>query len=90
MRGRFKDVRVGFLHGGVCVGCCWGLMLVLVVMGVMNLLWMVAIAGVVILEKTWRHGRRLGLVVGVALIALGLVVPAYPALAPGLHATMTM
>jgi len=90
MRGRWKDLRVGFLHGGVCVGCCWGLMLVLITMGVMNLVWMVAIAAVVILEKTWRHGRRLGLAVGVGLIALGVVVPAYPQIAPGLHQSEPM
>ena len=90
LRGRFKDFRVGFLHGGVCVGCCWGLMLVLVAMGVMNLLWMVLVAGVVILEKTWRHGPRVALAVGVALIALGLLVPAHPGLAPGLYQPMPM
>jgi predicted metal-binding membrane protein len=65
-------------------------MLVLVAMGVMNLLWMVLVAGVVILEKTWRHGPRVALAVGAALIALGLLVPAHPGLAPGLYQPMPM
>ena len=69
INGRAKDLRVGFLHGGVCVGCCWGLMLVLLVMGAMNLLWMVVIAAVVFLEKTSSRGRAVGWAVGIGLIS---------------------
>jgi predicted metal-binding membrane protein len=87
IKGRTKDVRVGLVHGGVCVGCCWGLMVVLVVMGVMNLLWMVAIAGVVLIEKMWRHGERFRIAVGIGLIGFALLVPSHPGLIPGLHAT---
>ena len=43
--------RMGFHHGIFCVGCCWFLMLLLFVTGVMNLLWVAAIAGFVLLEK---------------------------------------
>jgi len=88
LEGRLKDVRVGFLHGGFCVGCCWGLMLVLVTVGVMNLAWMVAIAAVVLVEKTWAYGRAAGIAVGLALIVFAMFVPAHPGLVPGLHASM--
>jgi predicted metal-binding membrane protein len=88
MKGRLKDLRVGFYHGGFCVGCCWGLMLVLIVVGVMNLAWMVAIAAAVLVEKTWAHGKAFSFAVGVGLIAFACFVPAHPGLAPGLHASM--
>jgi predicted metal-binding membrane protein len=88
MHGRLKDLRVGFLHGGFCVGCCWGLMLVLIAVGVMNLAWMVAIAAVVLIEKTWAYGRAAGIAVGVGLIVFATFVPAHPGLVPGLHSSM--
>ena len=83
--GRLKDARVGAYHGGFCVGCCWGLMLVLVAAGVMNLVWMVGIAGIVVVEKLWTNGKRFSLVVGVALVGIAFFVPAHPGLLPGLH-----
>jgi predicted metal-binding membrane protein len=85
LRGRTRDLQVGLRHGTYCVGCCWGLMVVLVVMGVMNVGWMVLIAVVIAIEKLWRHGRRFAMATGVALIALALVVPSHPELVPGLH-----
>jgi predicted metal-binding membrane protein len=42
---------MGFKHGGYCLGCCWGLMVLLFVFGVMNLLWVACISGFVLLEK---------------------------------------
>ena len=42
---------MGIKHGGYCVTCCWSLMALLFVAGVMNLLWVVAIAALVLLEK---------------------------------------
>ena len=50
----------------------------------MNLAWMAALALVILLEKSWRHGRALSLVVGVLLIAYGFTILAFPELAPGL------
>jgi predicted metal-binding membrane protein len=90
LKGRTRDLRVGLHHGALCVGCCWGLMVVLVVVGVMSLGWMAAIAAGVLLEKTWRYGRALSRVLGVALIVLAVFVPAHPELLPGLHQTMSM
>ncbi len=89
-KGRFRDVRVGLYHGLYCVGCCWGLMLVLITVGVMNLAWMAAIAAAVLLEKTWRHGIGFSRAIGAALIAFACFVPAYPWLLPGLYTAPEM
>jgi predicted metal-binding membrane protein len=90
LSGRARDFRVGLRHGAFCVGCCWGLMVVLLVVGIMSLVWMAAIAAVVLLEKTWRHGPALGKLLGVALVGFALLVPSHPELLPGLHQTMAM
>ncbi len=55
-RGRFRDLRVGAHHGGYCLGCCWGLMVILIAVGVMNVAAMVGLAALVLIEKTWRRG----------------------------------
>jgi predicted metal-binding membrane protein len=83
--GRLRDLRVGVYHGGYCGGCCWGLMAVMVAVGVMNLAWMAGLAAVVFVEKTWRYGKELGLAFGLALVVLACFVPSHPGLAPGLH-----
>jgi len=51
---------LGLQHGGYCVGCCWVLMALLFVGGVMNLLWITLLALLVLLEETyslWTVGR---------------------------------
>jgi predicted metal-binding membrane protein len=73
-------LRAGLIHGVFCLGCCWALMTVLLVVGLMNLLWMAGIFLVFFLEKQWRHGLALARFAGAALIALGLGVIASPAL----------
>jgi len=50
-------MREGFRHGAFCVGCCWVLMALLFVAGVMNLLWIAVIAAYVIAEK-WAPGAK--------------------------------
>jgi predicted metal-binding membrane protein len=89
-KGRMRDVRVGMYHGLYCVGCCWGLMVVLIAVGVMNLAWMAALTVVIFLEKTWKYGTVLSRITGVALIVFALFVPAHPELLPGLHMTAPM
>jgi predicted metal-binding membrane protein len=84
-KGRSRDVRVGLHHGATCAGCCWGLMIVLVAVGVMNIAVMAALAAVVFAEKLWRHGKLLAQVAGVALVVAGIVAIWYPWLLPGLH-----
>jgi predicted metal-binding membrane protein len=65
-------LAMGMRHGSYCVGCCWLLMGLLFVAGVMNLLWVAVIAGFVLLEKLVPGGARLGRVVGVVLVGWGL------------------
>lgn len=77
LRGTF---RTGVLHGLYCLGCCWALMAVLLVVGLMNLTWMVAIAVVFLAEKNWEHGDTLTKFVGSAVLILGLAVLVHPAL----------
>src|SRR5690242_13272560 len=69
--GRFGAVRMGFVHGLFCVGCCWALMALLFIAGVMNLLWVAAIAVFVLVEKLSRQGLIFGRVAGVLLIGWG-------------------
>jgi predicted metal-binding membrane protein len=66
--------RMGLLHGLFCVGCCWMLMALLFVTGVMNLAWVAAITAFVLLEKATPWGRAIANVSGVALIAGALVI----------------
>lgn len=68
-RGAFV---MGLRHGGYCVGCCWALMLVLFVTGVMNLLAVFAIAVFVLIEKLVPRGELIARISGVLLIAAGL------------------
>jgi predicted metal-binding membrane protein len=64
-------VRTGIAHGGFCVGCCAGLMLVLFALGLMSLLWMTAVAAAIFAEKVAPHGERLAPVTAVALLVTG-------------------
>jgi predicted metal-binding membrane protein len=65
---------MGIHHGAYCLGCCWVLMALLFVLGVMNLAWVGALAAFVLLEKLVPHGPLLGRLAGAALIAWGIVV----------------
>ncbi|HEY2599820.1 MAG TPA: DUF2182 domain-containing protein [Candidatus Dormibacteraeota bacterium] len=76
-------IRAGSSHGLYCLGCCWALMAVLAVVGLMNIAWMAAIAAIFFLEKNVRRGELLPRVVGVVCIAGGLAVIAWPALLAG-------
>ncbi len=66
--------RMGLHHGLFCVGCCWVLMALLFVGGVMNLLWVAAIAFFVLIEKITPWGTVAGRLGGVGLMAAGLAV----------------
>ncbi|HEV2359995.1 MAG TPA: DUF2182 domain-containing protein [bacterium] len=63
---------MGFRHGAYCVGCCWGLMVVLFAVGLMNLGWMVLLAAVIFAEKIFRHGPLIGRVAALGLVLFGL------------------
>jgi len=66
------SVRLGAEPGLYCIGCCWALMLLLFAGGVMNVLWIAAIAGFVLLEKVFAAGRMLSRAAGAGLIVAGL------------------
>jgi len=69
--GNNAAFRLGVRHGGYCVGCCWALMLLLFVAGVMNLAAIAAIAVFVLLEKVMPLGAQGGRLSGLLLIACG-------------------
>ncbi len=64
--------RMGFRHGGYCLGCCWALMCVLFVVGVMNLLWVAALTGFVLIEKAGPAAVIVGRVAGAAMVISGI------------------
>jgi predicted metal-binding membrane protein len=70
--------RAGISHGLYCLGCCWALMAVLAVVGLMNLAWMAVIAIVFFLEKNWRHGVLLSRLSGIVCVIIGAAVIAQP------------
>ncbi|WGY71911.1 DUF2182 domain-containing protein [Burkholderia cepacia] len=60
---------LGVRHGVYCVGCCWLLMALLFVGGVMNVVWIAALSLLVFAEKVLPGGERIGRAVGIVLIA---------------------
>jgi predicted metal-binding membrane protein len=84
-KGSTRDLRVGVHHGLYCVGCCWGLMLVLIAVGVMNVPAMIALAVVIFLEKLWNHGWLLTRLVGIAFLLIAVVAAFQPTLLPALR-----
>lgn len=63
---------MGLRHGASCVGCCWVLMALLFVVGVMNLFWVAVIALFVMAEKILAKGEVLSHVAGIALVTAGV------------------
>ena len=66
-------LRMGLRHGLYCLGCCWVLMGLLFVLGVMNLVWVAALTLFVFLEKVAPAGVLIGRLASGALILAGLV-----------------
>jgi predicted metal-binding membrane protein len=71
-QGRSGPLLAGAMHGLFCVGCCWLLMVLLFVGGLMNLVWIAALALLVLLEKLLPGGARVGRLTGIALIVWGM------------------
>jgi predicted metal-binding membrane protein len=65
--------HMGIRHGLSCLGCCWALMALLFVGGVMNLLWIAALAGLVTIEKLAPKGEMIAQLLGGILIGAGIV-----------------
>jgi predicted metal-binding membrane protein len=64
--------RLGLRQGLDCLGCCWAMMLVMFAVGVMNVVWMVALGAIMAVEKLGT-GTRFARAVGVAFVAIGVV-----------------
>jgi len=63
---------MGASHGAFCVGCCWLLMMLLFVLGVMNLFWIAVLAAVVLLEKLTPQGLIAGRLAGLGAMVWGI------------------
>jgi len=70
-RDQAGSLRIGLLHGTYCVGCCWALMALLFVGGVMNIVWIAILTIFVLLEKIIPAGRLVSRTAGLALMAWG-------------------
>jgi predicted metal-binding membrane protein len=70
--GASGALRLGLLHGAYCVGCCWMLMALLFVGGVMNLLWIAALTLLVAAEKLLPGGNWLARIAGIAMVGWGI------------------
>jgi predicted metal-binding membrane protein len=80
--GTVGAVRMGLLHGGYCLGCCWLLFVTLFPLGIMNTGAMVAITFLVFAEKTMPWGRLVVCVAAAVLVGYGGIVLAVPQVLP--------
>jgi predicted metal-binding membrane protein len=71
--GAAGALRLGLIHGAYCVGCCWLLMALLFVVGVMNLAWVAALTLLVAAEKLLPGGEWIARTTGVVLLGWGIV-----------------
>jgi len=76
--GWFGAVRMGAVHGIYCAGCCWGLMIILFVMGVMHLGWMAAIGALILLEKVAPTRKWIRYAIGTVFVIVGTIVMLFP------------
>jgi predicted metal-binding membrane protein len=88
--GRSGAVRMGAAHGIYCFGCCWGLMVILFVMGLMHLGWMAAIGALILLEKIVRSGRWISHAIGAVFVVLGGLVMLFPEMLSRLSSQVTL
>lgn len=72
--GKAGAFIMGLRHGADCIGCCWVLMALLFVAGVMNLLWVAVIALFVMVEKLLAKGDLVGRIGGIVMVIAGLTV----------------
>jgi predicted metal-binding membrane protein len=76
--GYLGSLIMGIDHGAYCLGCCWGLMLVLFVVGMMNIAWMGILALIIFVEKISKQGVIISKFVGGFLILLGFLLAINP------------
>jgi predicted metal-binding membrane protein len=70
--GRVGALRMGLHHGSLCLRCCWALMTLLFVLGVMNLFWVALLSIFVLAEKVSRRGETISLIGGLVMIVWGI------------------
>ncbi len=70
--GRLGAFQMGLKHGQYCIGCCWALMMVLFVGGVMSLTTIAVLSGIVAIEKLASRGEQISKLGGILLIVWGL------------------
>ena len=75
--GRRGAIRMGAAHGIYCLGCCWGLMVILFVMGIMHLGWMAAVGALILIEKI-MPSRWIPNTIGAVFVIVGTIVTAFP------------
>lgn len=83
-QGSLGSLRAGLVHGVYCLGSSWSLMLVLLLVGMMNFVWMAVIAAIIFIEKVIPKGDTIGKVVGWALVGAGCILVAAPHPLPAL------
>ena len=76
--GQLGAIRMGAAHGIYCFGCCWGLMLILFIMGIMHLGWMAAIGALILVEKIVPSGKWISNAIGAVFVVVGLIVALFP------------
>jgi predicted metal-binding membrane protein len=76
--GNIGSLRMGAAHGVYCFGCCWGLMVILFVMGVMHLGWMAAVGALILIEKVLPSGKWIPNAIGAVFVVVGGVVVLFP------------
>lgn len=70
--GHRGALHMGIKHGLLCTGCCWALMLLMFVGGVMNLLWMIVITAIILIEKVAPRGEIFGRIAGIFMGITGI------------------
>jgi predicted metal-binding membrane protein len=83
--GNRGALEMGVTQGAYCVGCCWGLMVILFSLGVMSVVWMAAVAGVIFAEKVLPFGYHLVKPLAVVFVSVGCLLAIAPDAIPGLR-----
>jgi predicted metal-binding membrane protein len=86
--GATGALRLGMIHGVDCLGCCAGLMVGLVALGMMNLAWMLTAAAIIFAEKTIPGSHRVAWPLGGLMVAGGVILlvgPLWGGMAPGME-----
>lgn len=70
--------HLGLSYGIICLGSCWGLMLIMFGIGVGSIVWMASLTGMMVVEKTFPGGQRLSHLLGIILLLLALLWLVHP------------